>query len=1120
MRTLTAVFAPGSAPLPEGLRTLTVSPSRIVEPGQTIHASFTFRNLGGGTATGFRVRFRLPEGLTYLVGSAQIDGVEIDEQGGLTSLLQSAGAKLGEVPAGGERRISLAYSVAPTIENGTQIGLQAALASFEVPVIGSNVVRLLVRSKPTLKSANTKLSLTPVRELVPGAELNLRAQIHNSGQSSAHDVMVLLPVPANSTYVPHSAVVDGRPRAGLSEIEPLGLTAPTIVAPVLGPGATLDVGYRVRIDPTLDDNTAVIAQGAVCTQELPEFGLSQVTLKVPSKPSFDGEDTSFRVETEDEVVPGQRVRVVVHLRNAGTARAKNVRVRIKLPDGIAYSAGSRAVDGAPGVDADREPGVFELGDVEPGRSVEVSLAGMVRSPSAHGQELPLEARIDWQKTHRAFARTLTVRSTPAFPSAFNRVERETPRRLVPGDAAKFTIHLENMGADVATDARVRLEVDEALENLRVTENDAEVALADDRSIHLDTVEPNAPRRLSVEARVAAIVEDQSHLHLRAALRTKQLGEIDLGSAQHTIASRPRFSAKSSKLVAESGEVLRPNRTMACRLTVHNDGTDRGKDVRVRLQLPEELRLESVDNASRDAESVVFGEVPAQATREATVHLRLLGTAADGEVLQVNARLTGSNVVPLSLDAVSLTTHAEPAFEEGATLTSHPMETIDSGQEIVYTLALRNSGDGPAKRLNARIDTPLHTVYAPGSTMVNDLPLLDFAGTSPLLAANGLTLGDVTSGAEVVVQLSMIVNTPLPPGTSIETRAHVTWDEVPEMIVRAEPLRVRSASALPIVDPALPFSVLDAAAGPTFANGRRALAPGEQTAYIELPPAQPVRGALPRDVTGTRGASRRNAEALSSGSAPDGAVNSSPTTTPDVTHPDVTRPDVTLSLSKGEPDAIETPTALYLSLPEDRLDWIVNYLEEARFEGLIAHLMIIRALFPDTAEAPEATARLRQHTALLSELVDRLFLKLRLPDVPLAQDDLETPQFRASLEAVIAALRTERGQKEPDRAGLRLVSSVEPRTLAVAGETLGRAKLVTAVPWLAAAMLIGTSLERDGVVVADFSPYREAVVRAFWELAEFSPTEFETALHEPGDVELEVERENVLRDLVAQRNVPA
>ncbi len=608
-----------------------------------------------------------------------------------------------------------------------------------------------------------------------------------------------------------------------------------------------------------------------------------------------------------------------------------------------------------------------------------------------------------------------------------------------------------MGADVATDVRVRLEVDEALEQLRVSETDGELAIADDRSVHLDTLEPNAQRTLRVEARVAATIEDQTQLRLHAVLRTKQLGDIDLGSAQHAIASRPRFSAKSSKLVAESGEVLRPNRTMACRLTVQNEGTDRGKDVRVRLQLPEELRLESVDNASRDAESVVFGEVPAQATREATVHLRLLGTAADGDVLQVNARLTGSNVVPLSLEPVSLTTHAEPAFDEGATLTSHPMETVDAGQEIVYTLALRNSGDGAAKRLNARIDTPSNTVYAPGSTTVNELSLLDFAGTSPLLAPNGLTLGDVGSGAEVIVQLSMIVNTPLPPGTAIETRAHVTWDETPEMIVRAEPLRVRSASALPIVDPSLPFSVLDAAAAPQTAygsNGRqRALPTGDgDTTYIELPPAKPVRGALPRDVTATRGRDRARRPSH-----------------------DVTRSghDVTLSLSKGEPQpnsgSSGLPTALYLTLPESRLDWIVKYLEEARFDGLIAHLMVIRALFPETAEGPRANAVLARHVQLLDELVDRLFLKLRLPGVELAPEDLETPQYRASLRALLDALRTERGSEEPDGAGLRLVTFVDPATVADLASALDGAPLATAAPWRATAMLMGTSLERDGVV---------------------------------------------------------
>jgi len=32
-------------------------------------------------------------------------------------------------------------------------------------------------------------------------------------------------------------------------------------------------------------------------------------------------------------------------------------------------------------------------------------------------------------------------------------------------------------------------------------------------------------------------------------------------------------------------------------------------VRVRLQLPEELRLESVEGGSRDGQTVTFGEVP-------------------------------------------------------------------------------------------------------------------------------------------------------------------------------------------------------------------------------------------------------------------------------------------------------------------------------------------------------------------------------------------------------------------------------------------------------------------------------------------------------------------------------
>ena len=70
MRTLTEVFAPGEPTLPEGLRTLVVSPDRVVEPGVTVRATFAFYNMGGAAATGLRVRFTHPDGLRYLVGSA------------------------------------------------------------------------------------------------------------------------------------------------------------------------------------------------------------------------------------------------------------------------------------------------------------------------------------------------------------------------------------------------------------------------------------------------------------------------------------------------------------------------------------------------------------------------------------------------------------------------------------------------------------------------------------------------------------------------------------------------------------------------------------------------------------------------------------------------------------------------------------------------------------------------------------------------------------------------------------------------------------------------------------------------------------------------------------------
>jgi uncharacterized repeat protein (TIGR01451 family) len=1064
MRTLTDVFAPGATALPAGLRTLQVSPNGYVEPGQTVHATFAFRNLGGGTATGFRVRFRLPEGLTYLVGTARIDATPLDEQGGLTALLHGSGADIGEIAPGGERRISIDYTVVSTIEDGTQIAIQAAIASFEVPVIGSNVVRLVVRSKPLLRNPKTTLAVSPVREVAPGEELQLRALIHNGGQSSAHDVIALLPLPAHTAYVERSARVDGRELVGSSD-DPFGVGRPAIVAAALAAGSTIEVAYRARIDAVIEDKTPIVFRGGIGSLEAAEFALEPATLKVPSLPSFAGEETTFVTDCDEEVTPGQRIRIALRLRNAGTARAQKVRAQFVLPAGVLYCAGSRTFDGAIVPDGD-DPGTFALGELEPGRTVELALYGVVATPSSDGTSFTLAGRVDWQNGHRAFDRALTVRSAPVFPAAFNTIRREGARRIAPGDAVAFTIAVANLGTDVASGVRIVLNADRGLEHLRAAEGDAEIAIGDDGAIALETLAPGIRRTFRIDAVLAAVVEDDAQLRLRAALRVADGEETELGSAVLQVASRPRFSAETSQLVAESDDVLRPNHVTACKLVLRNDGTDRGREVRVRLQFPEELRLERADGAARDGDAVVLGDIVAGETREAIIFLRLAGQVSHDEPLTVLGRVSGLNVVPFSLAPLKLSTHAEASFAEGAALTSQPTDAIDAGASIHYTLALRNGGDGAAKRLTIRLDQPSNAVYAPGSTSINNVSLLDFVGTSPLLGSSGLALGDVGVGAEVMVHLQAIVNAPLPVGTAIETRAYIAWDDGPETIVRCEPVRVRSTPALPIVEAALPFTVIDAAAAPkaisTNDNGHAVTAIA-LNGHVATPAALP-----------------------------------------------------------SEPLPVENgPAILSLRLDDKKLDWTMRYLEEARLGGLIPDLLLLRALFPDDAAGADAATRrlLREHAERFSELADRLFVKLRLPEPNIVAADVETAALRESLRDVLVALSELPVAAPYEADGLRLISSLHGDELASAQAALSEAPLVTAEPWLATALLLGSTLESDGRVIDDIGAYRVALRRELTALRDLDSDAFlEAVLSRPVEAQLAESRGHAFRALGAQREL--
>ncbi len=154
------------------------------------------------------------------------------------------------------------------------------------------------------------------------------------------------------------------------------------------------------------------------------------------------------------------------------------------------------------------------------------------------------------------------------------------------------------------------------------------------------------------------------------------------------------------------------------------------------------------------------------------------------------------------------------------------------------------------------------------------------------------------------------------------------------------------------------------------------------------------------------------------------------------------------------------------------------------------------------------------------MVDRLFVKLRMPGAALEPDDVESNAYRVSLRALVDVLRSQDDGAPPPGDGPRLVGFVDRDELDAAAGALEREPLVSATAWRTTAALLPTSLQREGIVLADLSAYREALRRALGELRGLAPGALAEALQRPADPELGAERERVVQALANERSVSA
>jgi len=1062
---LTGIFAPGSPALVESLRTLVIEPKRAVAPGEVIRAEFSFSNLGGAAATGVRVRFAHPQGVVHAADGDMVDERPLEPG---ERFIDTTGANVGNLEPNAQRTVSCSFRVNDTIEDGTELVFQAALVTDQTPMVASNIERIVVRSHPQLQNASTLVTISAPDAPKPGATLTIRTTIVNTGSSSAHDVVLMLPSPEHTTYVARSARIDGRVIAGL-EGEAFDYDAATIVSERLGPGQSVTAEYQATIDSPLPDATRIKATGSVGSRESAEIAIASADIVVDSPVDFAGEETSFTLLCDDAVTPGMRVPMVLRAVNAGTGTAQNLSIAFELPPGLIYSPGSAHVDGQP-VSDDEIAGLHvHVGALAAGRIVEVGLAGTVAVPNGGEPALPIGATLRWKGGERAFSRKLTVRVAPRFNRARNYVEADRGIAQAREDV-RFTIHVFNDGTAPERNVRLRLIPGVHIEDVRIAESFDDPASTYHEPIALGIVNPHQERTFAVTARVGSKVPDRSNVSLGVVLEHDG-GAIDLGSASVVVRSRPHVARGAVAWELATNDVLRPHRTVDVVLRFTNGGSDVLRDARLVLTMPPDLAVERAVDARRDRDGLVFGDVAPETTHEARLTLRLLRPVPGNRALLLDGWLHGRGISPVQFPALDIPTFAQPEFERDAQLVSAPTESVNAGERLYYDIRLRNDGDGPADRLLVRVVPTNLAVYVPSSTAINGMPVPDDSGMSQLWSQRGMVLADVNPGVELRIRWEMVVMYPLASGTQLDTRAVLEWSDGHTLALAAPTMRVQAQPALG-----------ESTAGNAISIAR--IFPSDAPAYEPPPlPEAPKPYTPPVAVTG-EAPPRALAEVIERQALPTAPAE-----------PTVERA-APPAASAAEGPQLASPV-LYVDFTAERLVHTIKMLERSDVGGLVQHLFALRMLFPENVigGSPQLGATFSSASRALRAPMERLFVRLRMPRLAVTGKDLEDRDSRVAMRTIVDALSsapTGRLLAPPDGV-VRVEGPVDADLVRALVPDLENAPLGAVAPWLANAHMLGGTIYHDGTRSDALAAYRREIQSVLSVLSELPMEEFHRVL---------------------------
>ena len=206
----------------------------------------------------------------------------------------------------------------------------------------------------------------------------------------------------------------------------------------------------------------------------------------------------------------------------------------------------------------------------------------------------------------------------------------------------------------------------------------------------------------------------------------------------------------------------------------------------------------------------------------------------------------------------------------------------------------------------------------------------------------------------------------------------------------------------------------------------------------------------------------------------------------------------------------------MSFAPEKLERTLRFIDQATYGGLITHLFVVRSLLPETiigVSGRDLQGRIDTQRAALRNIVDRLFIKMRLPRYSLTAKDLEDRSARESLLELVQTLESVAPTAPlPLSGGIHIVGTIDLGDIAAHADGLENEPLGSAKPWGVLARMLGTSLEWDDDRSSAVGGYRDALIATLNSVAALPLSEFHRVLTTSSNAVLDARLEELKASL--------